>query len=481
MPGWVISKEVQNAMKKGLLFILSIALIFSAGTGAKAEMPLTAICDSADVLLFKTSNVTITGEAVFSMDGERFKTAGIKYIQDGDRSLWELKLSSPRADGRERENGYTVIADGSRIYVMEVYRPGVYKTGTATPQSTLLRKSIQLDLLRDLVRMVAAQMEIPADNNAVTIEENREGSDIRIIAEEDVTPIVNMTLNLLAQYCARRYFHMDYDQISELQMIPMSAYLTVTESIIACTKFIALKHADINIQKDQNGQPENISGDVSILLNTAKDGEHTVNITFLAEISDRGESHVGTFSPAEYNVRLAEGAMEIENIMYSEVDEYTQEKLIEQAKTVWEQTGFKLDDSTYGYAYKQNGRYCTELVDNANNLTLSCVTNVAGKVLELRHASSRWQDRDFNYESIYPDEQMTEDAARKVMEYLARINPDDMKRIDRLRLQCWLEEDEELYLEFCEDPIAQDWDGILVVVRVRPEWQIEYYSCFSNG
>ena len=76
---------------------------------------------------------------------------------------------------------------------------------------------------------------------------------------------------------------------------------------------------------------------------------------------------------------------------------------------------------------------------------------------------------------------MTEDAARKVMEYLARINPDDMKRIDRLRLQCWLEEDEELYLEFCEDPIAQDWDGILVVVRVRPEWQIEYYSCFSNG
>ena len=44
-----------------------------------------------------------------------------------------------------------------------------------------------------------------------------------------------------------------------------------------------------------------------------------------------------------------------------------------------------------------------------------------------------------------------------------------------------MEQRDELYLEFCEDPIAQDWDGFLVVVRVKPDWQLQYYSCFSNG
>ena len=69
----------------------------------------------------------------------------------------------------------------------------------------------------------------------------------------------------------------------------------------------------------------------------------------------------------------------------------------------------------------------------------------------------------------------------KVMEYLREINPEDMKRVDRLKLECWSEDGGELYFEFCEDPLAQDWDGVLVIVKVRPEWQVVYYSCLSNG
>ncbi len=67
------------------------------------------------------------------------------------------------------------------------------------------------------------------------------------------------------------------------------------------------------------------------------------------------------------------------------------------------------------------------------------------------------------------------------MEFLKEANPVDMKRMDHLKLQCWYEEDNELYFEFCEDPLAQDWDGFLVVVKVKPDWQLMYYSCFSNG
>ena len=76
---------------------------------------------------------------------------------------------------------------------------------------------------------------------------------------------------------------------------------------------------------------------------------------------------------------------------------------------------------------------------------------------------------------------LAEEAAQKVMEYLSQVNLEDSKRIEHLKVQCWMEQRDELYLEFCEDPIAQDWDGFLVVVRVKPDWQLQYYSCFSNG
>ena len=148
-------------MKRSFLIILSIILLTVFTTCALAEKPLTALFDFSEELLFATSNVTITGKAEFTLDGEWFKTAEIKYIQDGDRSFWDLKLTSPKQDGTERHNGYTVIADGSKIYVMEVYRPGIYKTGTGTPQSTLLRKSIQLDLMREMFRMIHPGMGFP--------------------------------------------------------------------------------------------------------------------------------------------------------------------------------------------------------------------------------------------------------------------------------------------------------------------------------
>ena len=469
-------------MKRSFLIILSIILITAFTAVALAEKPLTALCDSAEELLFDTSNVTITGKLEFILDREWFKTAETDYIQDGDRSFWDLKLTSPKQDGTELHNGYTVIADGSKIYVMEVFCPGIYKTGTNAPQSTLLRKSVQLDLMTEMIRMLAGQMEAAAEiSDVLLIEEDSDGAGIRISLREDVPPAVNLALNVFEQYLARRYFHIDYDQVSERHMIPMSSYLTVTEGILACTKSIALKHADISIRKDRNGQLEKISGSISILLNTAKDGNRALEISFQASITDRGQSHVGTFSPVDYNVHLAEGAMQIENTEYSEVDEHTQDKLTKQAKEAWEQAGYTLSPSLYGYVYKQNGRYCTELNNGSSNFSLSCVSNTGGKVLELRNISNPWQDLDFDYETPCPYTELIEEAAQRVMDYLAQVNPEDSKRIDHLKVQCWTEQNDELFLEFCEDPIAQDWDGILLVVQVKPDWQLQYYSCFSNG
>ena len=468
-------------MKKALAFVLMITLAFGPAAVASAEggKPLSALCDAAFELLFSTRNVTLEGEANFSLDGDWFKTAKAKYIQDGDRSWWDLKLTSPKLDGTTRENGYTIIADGSKIYVMEVFRPGIYKTGTGAPQSTILRDSVQMELMKEVIRAAAALAE--TEGNAVRVEENVADKSLRIEMNAPAPEWFDMSLNILAEYAAKRYFHMDYDQIGAANMVPMSYYLTVTEGILACTVSETMKHADITVRMDPQGQIEGVSGSVSLLLSTARDEERTLDLTFELAVSDRGTSHVGTFSPSEYNVTLVEGGMNLEDVPNTEVDEFTQEKLTEQAKAAWEQAGYTLDPSTFGYSYRENGRYCTELTDAGENLFLSCVTNIDGKVLELRNTDNVWQDKNFNYDDPYPDAELAEEAGEKVMEYLKKAEPEDVKRIEHLKLQCWYEANGELYFEFCEDPIAQDWDGFLVVVQVKPEWKLEYYSCFSNG
>lgn len=470
-------------MKKTIsLFLATILLLFAAlSASAEGKKPLTEICDSVFELLFDTGNVTLSGEASFSLDGMPFKTAGAKYIQDGDRSFWDLKLSSPKRDGTLLENGYTVIADGSKIYVMEVYHPGIYKTGTNGPQSTILRESVQMDLMKRLVRSLAEEADTLSGNSFISIEEKQAETTIRFVPDNQGPAWLNMSLNILAEYFAKRYFTVDYDQIAKQHMTRMSSYLTITEAVLRCTESVELKQAEATVRRDAKGRIEHISGFCAVSLHTAEDGTRTLEISFQADITDRGESRVEPFDPDAFGVQIADGAMDLDSMDNSEVDAHTQDRLIEQARQAWLQAGYTPDPDLYGYSYKLNGRFCTELIDERLNLFLSCITDREGKVLELRNTQNMWQEKTFIYDAPYPDSRLVEESAEKVMDYLRRANPESAQKIGRLKLQCWLEEDGELYFEFCEDPLAQDWDGILTVVRVKPDWQIMYYSCFANG
>ena len=185
--------------------------------------------DSIFNLLFDTNNVTLTGNAEFSLDGERFKTADAKYIQDGTNSLWQWKLLTPRKDGTEREGGYTIIANGEKVYVMEAFYPGVYKTGSTAESDTIMRRSVQLNLLRDLLRILTDQSDTLLGENAITSDSDDTGMTVHIQAGKDVPELVNTALNMTVQFVARRYFDTDYDQISERFMAPMENYITVTQ------------------------------------------------------------------------------------------------------------------------------------------------------------------------------------------------------------------------------------------------------------
>ena len=293
-------------MKKLTAIILSAVMILAAATAAQADSSLKLFYDSASELLFATNNVTLDGHAEFSLDGERFKTADLKYIQDYSNSLYQLDLHTPRRDGSgepDRESGYTIVANGEKVYVMEVIYPGTYKSGTTAAQSTILRKSVQMTLMAELVRVLADQAEALPENAVTVRPDGQGGRELVVSLGEDVPDLVNTALNVFYQFIARRYFDTDYDRVDELDMSLMENYVTVTQGILGATRSLSLKQAGIVMKVSGQGVTEQVKGDVSLLLDTGRDGVRQLDITFCLNVTDLNSSHVGRFNPSSYGVQ----------------------------------------------------------------------------------------------------------------------------------------------------------------------------------
>ena len=114
-------------MKKLTMMILTALTALMMCTAALANDAAAGLYDTVTELLFSTGNVTLKVNAELSLDSEWFKTVEGTWMQDGDRSLRQLILRSPRKDGTERKNGYTIVMDGSNVQLMEEYTPGVYR------------------------------------------------------------------------------------------------------------------------------------------------------------------------------------------------------------------------------------------------------------------------------------------------------------------------------------------------------------------
>ena len=292
-------------MKRILSFILALALLLSCAS-ALAENPAAAIVDAGEDLFYWTENVTLKGEAAFLLDGVEFKHAEAAYIQDGDRSFWQLDLRTPRPnmpDAGEKKSGYTIIADGMDVYVMEVVFPGVYKTVTTAPQSTILRKSVEMDLMLTMVRNLAKSADAILGEGAITAAENAEGgTDVTFMLDENTPEMVNTALTLLYQYAARRYRNINFDILSNSYMGPISAYSTVTEGILFTTEYMRLKQVDAVVTLDAAEELQSVSGSASVYLQTGGDGQHLLDVTFRLDVSDRGSSTVEPFDPDKYGV-----------------------------------------------------------------------------------------------------------------------------------------------------------------------------------
>ena len=294
-------------MHRTKVFILAAALCLCAALTAMAltDGALKTLWNSGCDFLFHTDNVTVTGQATFSLDGKRFKTAELNYIQDGYKSYYGLKLLTPWSDGTEHESGWTIIAteDGD-ITVMEAFRPGVYLWATGTPQNTLLRRTVRLDAMTELGGLLAGSVESLLPEGAVTVTEAEGTKTVHIaLAEGQIPDTAVSALNLAAGYLSDRWFCYGYDRTAiKDEAFAFDRYITVTEALTGGTVRWTLRSVDADFSLDAQGRLAGVRGTLKA-ASTYWDGTvREVEVKFDFTAADYGTSVVKPFDPADYGV-----------------------------------------------------------------------------------------------------------------------------------------------------------------------------------
>ena len=263
------------------------------------RLPAEYIVDAAQLLLFETPNVTITGEADFSLDGELFKHARAAVIRDGERSLLQLKLHTPALgdpfNKTAIDSGYIVVSDGFNVQAKEYFRDHepMRKGTTAYPRTSVLRRSVRLDMLFRMAAQLAAGSEALFGKDAVTLSEGENGARvIRIVLDEENAPaLLNTGLTLALEAFAERYFGVDYARLSTEYAGDIRNYMTIAQGIAYTTEFVSVDKADVTVTLDAADELQSIEGAAGLVLQTPVNAYH-LDTVFRLDVSDRGESAV---------------------------------------------------------------------------------------------------------------------------------------------------------------------------------------------
>lgn len=199
--------------KKRLLTLL-IALILCTviAFAALAEGMLLTIWNAGSKLIFDTDNVSLTGHAAFTYDGELFKTFDGRYLQDGMKSYMQVTLDTPMEDGSVYSGGYTVVAEDDTAYAIESNRPRLYSRQTTLAEPSILTNTIMRD---SLMRFAGLLLDLMEDRmqGVITQENTDSGTLYRIHLKKGEAPeMADAALTLLMHLVGREYFYIDPDQ-----------------------------------------------------------------------------------------------------------------------------------------------------------------------------------------------------------------------------------------------------------------------------
>ncbi len=294
---------MKKTLKRILTGLAAAMLALAVLAAALAEFATDKLYDNLIDLLFYTSNVTVKAKVDFSLNGQWFKTADVVLRQDGSRSFRQMLLTSPKQDGTELKNGYTIVTDGNALYIMDVYAAGTYRSGMSGERNSLLRRSVEAESLARLGGVLFSNADLLLGKDVVT---QAGDGEYRLHLGPDVPAAANEILNQAARFAAKRYFGVDYDRINtENYNMHASSFLTVTEGVVWTMKNLSVRNADLTAKTDGNGDLQSLDGKIVLSLETQADGMKQLEIDLHLTVEDIFGTTVDPFDPNAYGVTEA--------------------------------------------------------------------------------------------------------------------------------------------------------------------------------
>ena len=463
------NNDLMKKTRAVFAFLLILILCFSA----HAESALVPFIDAAERLAYETDNVTITGKADFSLDGKWFKTAEINYIQDGNNSFWQEKLLTPREEQEDLESGFTVIQNDGVAYVMEALQPGRYREFGADIQNTILRRSPMTDLLLDMARTAANQLELYF-GSVITIEERDDGSKkLRLeLTEKSAPEILSHLANLGMRFIGNRLLGINGDELETI----MGIELTDTKGILYYTKSLKLKDCSVSVSLDASGRMTAVSGNIYAQLTSYTLQElEAINeevilpewyelkdrilaIRFDASISEYEESDVKSFNSRDYRVTLP-----------GDLPWDLQEQLEQRCRELCRMAGIVIGELEFSERF---GDFLNMCFEADNREPCQTVMTKDGTLVYL-------QNTPYNtggYEEAKDD--LTDEQKQKTLNFMRAVNLP--LEITDLKVIGQHEDNENRFIDACVialDSQRQEPFDISLTIQVEPSWRIVFYKC----
>ena len=462
-------------MKKLIISLTAvlIALLVCFSVLADNSTPAAELYDSLVKTLFHTDNVTLTGTAKFSLDGVWFKTAEITLKQDGNRAFREMKLRGPKRNGTVQKNGYTIVTDGTSLYLMEAVTPGFYSTGGTAEHTSLIRRSLETEQLIGLGRALVGHADLLL--GADTLTKTPEG-DIRFELKDNVPDLLNAAVNNLYQFAARRYFDENFDRYSMENYARVIDYDTVTRGILYTAQSVSLKQVSVTLRQDGNGRMQHLEGDIALNVETCAEGIRQVDISFQVNVTDVDKTKVKRFAPDDYDVISEYEMAAAESRFFDDSDLNDIEMQALEALT---SAGFDKNMIVYMAYYNNEAEGYEVSFGGAEGWEETFLISADNKLTSMITESPEWQngsEDQFTFDPV-PDKEMDEKAREFLTSFIREVNPDLGKSLKDLKMRWLYERYGHVYAQY--DGETQDGSSSVVsfVVRVEPELRIESFSC----
>ena len=462
-------------MKKLIISLTAvlIALLVCFSVLADNSTPAAELYDSLVKTLFHTDNVTLTGTAKFSLDGVWFKTAEVTLKQDGNRAFREMKLRGPKRNGTVQKNGYTIVTDGTSLYLMEAVTPGFYSTGGTAEHTSLIRRSLETEQLIGLGRALVGHADLLL--GADTLTKTPEG-DIRFELKDNVPDLLNAAVNNIYQFAARRYFDEDFDRYTMENYARVDDYDTVTRGILYTAQSVSLKQVSVTLRQDGNGRMQHMEGDIALNVETCAEGIRQVDISFQVNVTDVDKTKVKRFAPGDYGV-ISE--YEMANAESRFFDDSDLNDIEIQALNALTSAGFDKNMIVYMAYYNNEEEGYEVSFGGAEGWEETFLISADKKLTGMITQSPEWQngsEDQFNFDPT-PDKETDEKAREFLTSFIREVNPDLEKSLKDLKMRWQYERYDHVYAQYVGETQDENNSTVTFVVRIAPELRIESFSC----